>query len=179
MTLPFSGVRVLDLAAPVSAYCARVLAGYGADVVRIERPDPRAGGRGARAEWLDAWYSAGCRSMTLDVGDERALPMLAELAATADVVIASPSTATPVAGFVEAPPGLSWTPPTAVTCLLTAFGATGPLRNWKATPLTAHAMSGLMYAIGPEEGPPLSMPGRQLWDGAGDPGRHLHRRRAS
>ncbi len=62
---------------------------------------------------------------------------------------------------------MSWAPPTAVTCLLTAFGATGPLRNWKATPLTAHAMSGLMYAIGPEEGPPLSMPGRQLWDGAG------------
>ena len=33
--------------------------------------------------------------------------------------------------------------------------------------MTAHAMSGLMYAVGPEEGPPLSMPGRQLWDEAG------------
>jgi crotonobetainyl-CoA:carnitine CoA-transferase CaiB-like acyl-CoA transferase len=54
-----------------------------------------------------------------------------------------------------------------VTCLLTPFGATGPLRDWRATPLTAHAMSGLMFAIGPEDGPPLSMPGRQLWDEAG------------
>ena len=53
-----------------------------------------------------------------------------------------------------------------VTCLLTPFGATGPLRNWRVTPLTAHAMSGLMFAVGPEEGPPLSMPGRQLWDEA-------------
>jgi crotonobetainyl-CoA:carnitine CoA-transferase CaiB-like acyl-CoA transferase len=166
--LPFSGVRVLDLAAPVSAYCARLLAAYGADVLRLERPgvgvdaaaDPR-------VAWLDAWYAAGCRRATLDYSDERAEPLLAELAATVDVVIASPTTATPVTGLADDPLGLVWCDPSVVTCLLTPFGATGPLRNWRATPLTAHAMSGLMYAVGPEVGPPLSMPGRQLWDEAG------------
>jgi crotonobetainyl-CoA:carnitine CoA-transferase CaiB-like acyl-CoA transferase len=166
--LPFRGVRVLDLAAPVSAYCARLLAGYGADVLRLERPGAGVGAAAdPRAAWLDAWYAAGCRRATLDYADERAAPLLAELAATADVVIASPTTATPVTGLVDDPLGLAWCDPSVVTCLLTPFGATGPLRNWRATPLTAHAMSGLMFAVGPEEGPPLSMPGRQLWDEAG------------
>jgi crotonobetainyl-CoA:carnitine CoA-transferase CaiB-like acyl-CoA transferase len=166
--LPFRGVRVLDLAAPVSAYCGRLLAGYGADVVRIERP--RAGVDAAadlRTAWLDAWYAAGCRRATLDYADERARPLLSELSANVDVVIASPTAATLVTGVIDDPLRLSWCGPSVVTCFLTPFGATGPLRNWLATPLTAHAMSGLMYAVGPEEGPPLSMPGRQLWDEAG------------
>jgi len=165
--LPFRGVRVLDLAAPVSTYCARVLAGYGADVLRLERPGSSIDATDRRAVWLDAWYAAGCRRATLDFADERAQPLLAELAETADVVIASPTAATPVTGFVDDPLGLAWCGPSVVTCLLTPFGATGPLRDWRATPMTAHAMSGLMFAIGPEEGPPLSMPGRQLWDEAG------------
>lgn len=167
--LPFAGVKVLDLAAPVSAYCGRLLAGYGADVVRLERPvaTVEAAGDDPRAAWLDAWYAAGCRRVTLDVADDRAAPLLAELAAGVDVVIASPTAATPVTGFVAEPLGLEWCGPSTVICLLTPFGATGPLRDWRATPLTAHAMSGLMFAIGPEDGPPLTMPGRQLWDEAG------------
>lgn len=165
--LPFHGVRVLDLAAPVSLMCGRVLAAYGATVVRVEPPRVPARHDDRRGAWLDAWYAAGCRSVTLDVTDERALPLLAELAATVDVVVASPTAATPVVGFVADPLGLSWCPASVVTCLLTACGATGPLRDWKMTPLTAHAMSGLMYPVGPEAGPPLAMPGRQHWDEAG------------
>jgi crotonobetainyl-CoA:carnitine CoA-transferase CaiB-like acyl-CoA transferase len=168
VALPFRGVRVLDLAAPVSAYCGRILAGYGADVLRLEQPGSTVDAAAdVRAAWLDAWYAAGCRRATLDVADERAVPLLAELAETMDVVIASPTAPTAVAGFVDHPLGLTWCGPSIVTCFLTPFGATGPLRNWRATPLTAHAMSGLMYAVGPEAGPPLSMPGRQLWDEAG------------
>jgi crotonobetainyl-CoA:carnitine CoA-transferase CaiB-like acyl-CoA transferase len=165
---PFAGVRVLDLAAPVSTYCGRLLAAYGADVLRLEPPGAAVDTvDDLRRAWLDAWYAAGCRRATLDVTDARARLLLAELAATVDVVIASPTAATPVSGFVDDPLGLDWCGPSVVTCLLTPFGATGPLRDWRATPLTAHAMSGLMFAIGPEEGPPLSMPGRQLWDEAG------------
>ena len=72
--LPFRGVRVLDLAAPVSAYCGRVLAGYGADVLRLERPGAAVDAAAAdpRAAWLDAWYAAGCRRATLDFADDRA-----------------------------------------------------------------------------------------------------------
>src|SRR6185312_8981567 len=165
---PFAGVRILDLAAPVSAYCARLLAAYGADVVRVEPPDVEIDAAAEpRRAWLDAWYAAGCRRVALDVTDPDAVSILGELATDVHVVIASPTASTPVAGFVDAEHGFEWCDPSIVTCLLTPFGATGPLRNWRATPMTAHAMSGLMYAIGPEAGPPLSMPGRQLWDEAG------------
>ncbi len=163
--LPLDGVRVLDLVAPVSAYCGRLLAGYGADVLRVEPPGDDA--HDDRAGWLAAWYRAGCRSVTLDVAGDGAAEVLAVLARDVDVVIASPTASTPVAGFVADPPRLAWCPSSAVTCLLTPFGATGPLRDWRATPLTAHAMSGLMYPVGPEDGPPLAMPGRQHWDEAG------------
>src|SRR3954452_22739887 len=168
-TLPFHGVRVLDLAAPVSVSCGRVLAGYGADVLRLEPPGTgaAAASEDPRAAWLDAWYAAGCRRATLDVGDARAEPILAELAASADVVVASPTAATPVAGFRADPLRLTWCGSDVVTCLLTPFGATGPRRDWRATPFIAHAMSGLMYAVGPEAGPPLSIPGRPHWDEAG------------
>ena len=73
--LPFRGVRVLDLAAPVSAYCGRILAGYGADVLRLERPGATVDAAAdPRAAWLDAWYAAGCRRATLDFADDRARP---------------------------------------------------------------------------------------------------------
>ncbi|MCU1501911.1 MAG: Crotonobetainyl-CoA:carnitine CoA-transferase CaiB [Ilumatobacteraceae bacterium] len=165
---PFAGVRILDLAAPVSVYCARLLAAYGADVVRLESPSVELDAAAQpRRAWLDAWYAAGCRRVTLDVTDPSAVSLLGELAADVDVVIASPTASTPVAGFLDAERGFDWCAASVVTCLLTPFGATGPLRDWRATPMTAHAMSGLMFAIGPEAGPPLSMPGRQLWDEAG------------
>ena len=165
---PFAGVRILDLAAPVTAYCARLLAAYGAEVVRVEAPGAAVDATAQpRRAWLDAWYAAGCRRVAIDVADTGAGAVLGELAAGVDVVIASPTASTPVTGFVDAERGFEWCPSSVVTCLLTPFGATGPLRDWRATPMTAHAMSGLMYAVGPEAGPPLSMPGRQLWDEAG------------
>ena len=179
--LPFRGVRILDLAAPVSAYCARILAGYGADVLRLERPG--AGVDGAadpRRPWLDAWYAAGCRRATLDFADDRAVPLLAELAATVDVVIASPDGGhARSTGFVDDPLGLAWCGPSVVTCFLTPFGATGPLRNWRATPLTAHAMSGLMFADR-SRGGAAAVDARASALGRGrDPSRNLHRGRAA
>ncbi len=157
---PFAGVRILDLAAPVSAYCARVLAG-----VRRRRPAPRT----RRAPGVDARPIHAPRGSTRGTpraaGGSRStspttMPTAARRAGRdVDVVIASPTAATPVAGFVDDRPGSAGAAPSVVTCLLTPFGATGPLRNWRATPMTAHAMSGLMYAVGPEAGPPLSMPG--------------------
>ncbi len=172
---PFAGVRILDLVAPASTFCSRILAGYGADVLRVELPRVAdgAGRSGAHAAddthaaLLDAWYSAGSRRIELDFTADAAIPVLAELALSADVVIASPTGPTPVAGFVNEPVGLTWCDESKVVCLLTAFGATGPLRHWRATPFIAHAMSGLMFPVGSEAGPPLAMPGRQHWDEAG------------
>ena len=179
--LPFAGVRVLDLAAPVSAYCGRLLAGYGADVVRLERPAAavEAAGDDPRAAWLDAWYAAGCRRVTLDVADDRAAPLLAELAAGVDVVIASPTAATPVTGFVAEPLGLEWCGPS--TVIVPAH----PVRRHRAAArLAGDAPDGTRDERADVR---HRARGRAAADDAGaaavgrgrHPGRHLHRRRAA
>ena len=89
--------------------------------------------------------------------------MLAELGASADVVLLTP----PVAGFDPDSGELSWAAADAVVCAITPFGLTGPYRSWRATHLTSCALGGVMYSQGPPEGPPVVVPGRQLYDHAG------------
>ncbi len=54
-----------------------------------------------------------------------------------------------------------------MVCSITPFGLTGPYRTWRATHLTSHAMSGLMYVQGLPEGPPTVVPSQQLYDFTG------------
>ena len=115
--LPLAGIRVLDLSSRVGAYCGKLLADLGADVLKVERPGgdqlrrlppyaPAPGKQGL----LFAWYHNNQRGITLDWTHSDAIALLAELAAPADVVIVSPDVREPLAGF-EAPPSRpSWLP---------------------------------------------------------------------
>ncbi len=174
---PLTGVRVLDLSGRTGAYCGKILADLGADVVKVELPTGdglrrsppfRDGRRGPESSLLFAYYHHNKRGITLDWQRDEARALLEELAATADAVIASPKgERLRPHGFVDVPPSLSWVPDGALTCFITPFGLTGPYRHWRATPFTSFAMSGLMHPVGPPEGPPLAIPGQQLYDEAG------------
>lgn len=176
-SLPLHGARVLDLSGRIGAYCTKVLADLGADVLEVELPrgdrlrhvPPRRDGcDGPEAGLLFAYYHHNKRGITLDFEREDAVPILAELARSRDVVVASPcGGGTGLAGFVAAPPSLSWIHAGVLTCFITPYGLTGPCRDWKATPFTSFAMSGLMYPAGPVEGPPQAMPGQPLYDESG------------
>ena len=165
--LPLDGVRVLDLSTRVGAYCGKLLADLGADVIKVERPGgdalrrmppfPR-GDRGA-SSLLFSWYHNNKRGVTLDWTHPDAVPLLAELASTAAVVIVSPDAREPLAGYRDELPHLPWLRPETTLCAITPFGLTGPWRNWRATPFTTFAASGQMHAVGPDEGPPWAMPG--------------------
>jgi crotonobetainyl-CoA:carnitine CoA-transferase CaiB-like acyl-CoA transferase len=154
-----------------------VLADLGADVVKVELPEGdalrrlppfRDGAAGSEASLMFAYYHHNKRAITLDWRRDDARPLLAELGATADVVLASPSVlGERPAGFVEDEPELSWTVDGTLTCFLSPFGLTGPYRTWRATPFTLCAMSGWMYSMGPEEGPPQALPGQPLFDESG------------
>ena len=174
--LPLDGIRVLDLAGPLGSYCARLLADAGADVVKIEPPEgdplrrrpPFAGDRPDPEGSLNfAYYHANKRGLVLDYRRPEAIEVLAGLGVNADVVILTPTARDPVAGFDAATGELAWAGPATVICSITPFGLTGPYRTWRATHLVSHAMSGLMYVQGPPDGPPVVVPGQQLYDFAG------------
>jgi crotonobetainyl-CoA:carnitine CoA-transferase CaiB-like acyl-CoA transferase len=174
--LPLGGIRVLDLSGPLGSYCGRLLADLGADVVKVELPEgdvlrrrpPYAGGRADPERSLSfAYYHANKRGVVLDYRLPAADGPLAELGANADVVLLTPTAREPVHGFDPGQDQLSWAGPQTVVCSITPFGLTGPYRTWRATHLTSHAMSGLMYIQGPVEGPPVVVPGQQLYDHVG------------
>src|SRR5579863_7775190 len=174
--LPLGGIRVLDLAGPLGSYGARLLADAGADVVKVEPPEgdplrrrpPFAGDQpGPDASLSFAYYHANKRGVVLDYRRPDAAADLAELGANADVIVLTPTVRDPVAGFDAATGELAWAGPDAVICCITPFGLTGPYRDWRATHLTSHALSGLMYVQGPPEGPPVVVPGQQLYDFTG------------
>ena len=173
---PLEGVRVLDVSSQLGAYCSRLLADLGADVIKVEPPEgdalrtrpPFADSRQSPEHSLMfATYHANKRGITLDTTSDLALPALAKLGATADVVVISPTREAPLVGFDWDRQELSWATADAVVASVTPFGLTGPMRHWRSTAFLSYAMSGSMHRVGHPDSPPLSIPGEQQWDEAG------------
>ena len=169
-------MRVLDLSGPIGAYCSKLLADLGSDVVLAEppigddlrrRPPFASAEDGARASLLFASYHANKRGITLDCTRDESLPLLEALGQHFDAVIASPTARRPVAGFDRDAPSVSWARPDAIVAAITPFGLTGPWRDLRMTPFLSFAMSGGMHWVGDPNGPPHAAPCRLLWDEAG------------
>ena len=173
---PLDGKRVLDLTGSIGAYCTKLLADLGADVIKVEQleGDPMRGcqpfiGKDDKAGYsaLFASYHANKRSVTLDIRRDDAVPILESLAASCDVVIVSPTHRTPLAGFDRAECLLEWAQPETIIASITPFGLTGPWRDIRTTPFVSFAMGGGMHWVGQPDGPPLAAPGQLAWDEAG------------
>ena len=81
-----AGVKVLDLSTVLAGpCCARTLAEYGADVIKIDPPDPYFGP--ATACMLHVEVGQGKRSMILDLKQEAGRRLFEQLAADADVLV--------------------------------------------------------------------------------------------
>ena len=155
-TPALDGLTVLELAAGrPGAYCGRLLAMLGADVVKLEsarRPDEaRAEGDGA-----DRFLHAPTRSVELDVRTATGARGFERLAAGADVVVDD--------GALGAPPGvrtrydeLLSAHPRLIVAAFSAYGLDGPRAGWQSTELTELASGGWL-PHGPHGGMPL-MPG--------------------
>ena len=97
MILPLDGARVLDLSVMTAGpFCTRMLADYGADVIKIEPPagDPaRRHGPffhdepNAEKSGLFLFLNANKRSITLNPATERGRLIVLELVRGADIVI--------------------------------------------------------------------------------------------
>ena len=81
-----AGLKVLDLSTVLAGpCCGRTLAEYGADVIKIDAPQPYFGPR--IMCWLPMEVSQGKRSMILDIASTAGAGIFRELAADADVIV--------------------------------------------------------------------------------------------
>ncbi len=169
------GLRVVELATPLTAFCGKLLADMGADVLLVESlrgsPQRREGPfHGAVADperSLPFWhYNTNKRGITLDLAQPDGPALLRRLLAEADVLIeAEPVGSLAARGFgFEA---LHAEHPRLVVVSLAGFGQTGPRSGWQATELIAQALGGMAYTTGKETTPPLKTWGEQAAQLAG------------
>ena len=172
---PLRGKRIIEVGGRMVGYAGRLLADLGAEVIVLERPTgeethnvpPLVTTASGNRMSLDREYRQQSKcSVSVDWTSAEALPLLRRIGASADAVLVTSRPGRAVVGL-SAGPVLDWAHQDAVVCAVTAYGLTGPQKHWRATPFTAFAGSGLMSVTGPVEGPPLAMPGAQMFDLAG------------
>ena len=159
------GLRVLDLGPGIApSFCAKLLADYGAEVIKIEPPGvgdparrkgPFAGDDPHPEKSIPFLYlNTGKRGVTLDYSGPSGQAILNRLLAGADVLVEghSPSQTAESPLAYET---LSRAHPRLVVTSVTPFGQDGPYRDFQATDIIACAMSGLMYHSGDSDREPL------------------------
>ena len=154
------GFRVLDLSRILSGpYCTMVLADFGADVIKVERPGSGDDTRAWGPPFLDgesAYYlsiNRNKRSITVDLGQARGREIIYALTRVSDVVIENfrPGTADRIGVGYER---LREENPRIVYCSISGFGQEGPYRDRPGYDALAQAMSGMMSITGDPGGPP-------------------------
>jgi len=162
---PLADLRVLDVATVLAGPgCARYLADFGADVIKVERPD---GGDTTRTMgWVDPrddvtlmWKLAGRgkRSITLDLKDPDGRDAFLRLVATADVLVENfrPGTLE----RLGLGPDVLWERrPSLVITRVTGFGQDGPYAGRPGFATLAEALSGFAAINGEAEGGPVLPP---------------------
>ena len=159
-------LRVIDLSTnPAGGYATRLLAAFGAEVIKVEppregdptraigpfpndRPDPNCG---ATSLFLDI----NKKSVTLDIAKPAGREILGRVLEGADVLMETfPPSKADELGLDYA--SLERRFPRLVLTSITPFGKDGPYRNFEACELVLEAMSGWLY----QSGEPLRLPTR-------------------
>ncbi len=161
-----SGIKVLDLTHHVAGpFATKMLADYGADVVKIERPGS---GDPARAigpfmgddpdrekSGLFFYLNTNKRSITLNLKTPTGRDIFREMVKGADAVVES------FRPHVMRDLGLTYEElkkinPGVVMTSISSFGQTGPYAEYKATEMVIYGMGGAMYTAGLPEREPVS-----------------------
>ncbi len=161
------GLRVLDLAGPMGAYCGKLFAGLGADVIRVEPPDgdvtrtlpPFYQDQPGVERSLFFWhFNVNKRGVTLDFDKPGGQDLFRRLAATADVVI---ETFHPgyLASIGLGYDNLDKINPRLVLTSITPFGQTGPFKDYVGEELVGQASGGLLWMCGWPDRRPVMMGG--------------------
>ncbi|CAA0101112.1 Succinyl-CoA--L-malate CoA-transferase beta subunit [Starkeya nomas] len=158
---PLDGVRVIDLSRLVAGnMTTHVLADYGADVIKIERPGKGDDLRSWRVEGVEVFwkvYARNKRSVALDIHDPDGREMLLRLVDTAQVLVENF-----VPGTLErwglGPEELLARNPKLVILRVSGWGQTGPWRLRPGFGTLVEAMSGWAFMNGHADKPPTLPP---------------------
>ena len=166
MAGPLNGLRVLDLTRVLAGpWATQMLADYGAEVIKIEKPgegdDTRGWGppfltnadgtRGDAAYYLAA--NRGKSSVAIDMASRQGQALIRDLAAKSDIVIENFK----VGGLKKY--GLDYDSlkainPHLIYCSITGFGQTGPYAQRAGYDFMIQAMGGLMAVTGERDDRP-------------------------
>ena len=159
---PLAGVKVIELGTLIAGpFCARMLAEFGAEVIKIEAPD---GGDQIR-QWRKLyegtslwWYvqARNKRSVTVNLRAPEGQEIVRKLAANADILIENFRP-----GALEkwniGWPQLSALNPRLIMVRLSGYGQDGPYRDRPGFGVVAEAMGGMRYVTGYPDRPPVRL----------------------
>jgi CoA:oxalate CoA-transferase len=168
MKKALDGIRVIELARHISGpYCGMLLAGLGAEVIKIEAPGTgdisrRCGPFPDDIPHVDHsglyhYLNRSKKSVTLDIGTAAGRDILLELIADADLLIEDfhPKEA----AYLDLDyPQLKAAKETLLVASITPFGQNGPYRDYKAYAINASALGGMSTIVGEPRREPLTPP---------------------
>lgn len=160
MSLPLSGLRVIELGQLIAGpFASKILAEFGADVIKIEPPktgDPLRTWR-LLHEGTSVWWAAHARnkrSVTLDLRQPEGQEVIRKLAADADILIENfrPGAMEKWGlGFKD----LHAINPKLIMLRVSGYGQSGPYRDRPGFGVIGEAMGGLRYLSGEPGRPPV------------------------
>ncbi len=169
-----TGYRILDLTDNRGAYCTKVLADLGADVIKIERPEGEPS-RGLPPFLNDTPHpekslpflhrNTSKRGITLNLETDQGKDIFRKLVQTADVLVDNSSAdymgslGLGYSALKEINSGL-------IVNSITEFGHSGPYRDYKGSNLVNFALSGTLITSGHPGKEPCLMPGSPAYDAA-------------
>ncbi|HEV8640476.1 MAG TPA: CaiB/BaiF CoA-transferase family protein [Methylomirabilota bacterium] len=143
------GIKILELArVPPAEFPGMLLADMGADVLKIETPEP---GRPADEDWvrrtIHTFTNRNKRSMTLNMKSVDGQEIFRRLAASADVVVEGfrPGVMKRLGADYATIGQLN---PRVVYCSLSGFGQDGPYRDYPAHDMNYLSLAGVLGLIG-------------------------------
>ena len=155
-----AGIKVLELGTLIAGpFCSRMLAEFGAEVIKIESPD---GGDPIR-QWrvlkdgTSLWWSVQSRnkkSVTLNMKDPLGQEIARKLALDADVIIENyrPGVLEKWGlGFED----LKKKNPAVIMVRLSGYGQTGPMKDLPGFGAIGESMGGMRYVSGHPDRPPV------------------------
>lgn len=162
---PLAGLKVLELGTLIAGpFCTRLLAEFGAEVVKIEEPASASspGGDPIR-RWrmmhgdTSLWWSVQARnkqSLTVNMKHARGRDIVRQLALAADVIVENyrPGVLEKWGlGFEE----LKAENPATIMVRLSGYGQTGPMRDAPGFGAIGEAMGGIRHVSGHPDRPPV------------------------